>query len=147
MFCYDPIADIGNVRQIALMSPKKLAGPVIAIVALCLMAYILVTGAPRLPISAGDGTYFDPCCGTFTLKQGRMMIRNQQISYLIESDKGGPYVLPRIYVGASPTGFVIRTDAYPLKLRLDNTSNPQQLELLDVEPTGALYTFRRIDGS
>jgi hypothetical protein len=143
----DPIADIGNVRQIALMSPKRLPGPVIAIVASCLMAYILVTDAPRLPISAADGTYFDPCCGTFTLKQGRMLIGNQRISYLIESDKAGAYVLPGVYVGASPTGFVIRTDAYPLKLRLDDTSNPRQVELLDTGPTGALYTFKRVDGS
>ena len=129
------------------MSPKGFSGPVIAIVASCLMAYILVTDPPRLPISAADGTYFDPCCGIITLKHGGMMIKNQHISYLIESDKGGPYVLPRVYVGASPTGFVVKTDAYPLKLRLDDNSNPQQLELFDVGPKGALYTFKRVDNS
>jgi len=70
-----------------------------------------------------------------------MTVADQRIGYVIEQDKAGPYILPRVYVGASNTGFVIKSNAYALKLRLDDAARPHQIELLDDQPDGAAYPF------
>ena len=70
-----------------------------------------------------------------------MTLADQRVSYVIEQDKAEPYILPKTYVGASSHGFVLRSAGYPLKLRLDNSAHPQQVELLDDGSGGKAYLF------
>ena len=109
--------------------------------------YIALTGEPRLQIGTANGRYSNRCCGTVVLANGTMTVANRHVSYVIEQDKGGPYVLPEAYVGASDRGFVIRSEAHALKLRLDDPAHPHQVELLDDAAVGGAYPFARVNGS
>ena len=129
------------------MRESKLAAAGIVIAVGCAWAYILIAGEPRLPIGAANGTYSNRCCGTLTLKNGTMRIGGQKINYVIESNKMGPYVLPNVYVGASPQGFVVRPKGYPLILNLDRPNDPRRVELLDDSVGPVSYTFARTNGS
>lgn len=100
---------------------------------------------PRLPISLGNGSYSNGCCGELTLKDGIMKVGDQQVTFVIERDKGGPYVLPSFYVGAAERGFVFRRNGGALKLHLDNDSHPAAIELMD-DTDGSVFSFRRSKG-
>jgi len=129
------------------VSVSKLVGGVGVIAVLFSWAYIALTGEPRLQIGVANGAYSNRCCGSVVLNNGVMTVANQHISYVIEQDKAGPYVLPKGYVGASQKGFVVKPDAFALKLRLDDRSHPRKLELIDDKPEGATYPFVRGNGS
>ena len=101
---------------------------------------------PRLPIAIANGSFANSCCGTISLRDGRMIVANQQVDYVIESDKLGPYVLPSFYVGASAHGFDVRREHFPLKLRIDNDSHPAEIGLLD-DGEGGQLSFQRVSGS
>ena len=128
------------------MGVSELAGSIVVVSVLCAWAVIALTDEPRLPIGIANGSYSNDCCGSIVLKDGVMAVANQRISYIIERDKGGPYVLPKTYVGASNKRFVIKSDADALKLRLDDPVNPHQVELLDIDAAFA-YPFVRRRGS
>lgn len=117
------------------------------IVAVSLWAYIALTGQPRLPIGIANGSYSNRCCGTLVVADGVMTLANQRVSYVIEQDKVGPYLLPKTYVGAANHGFVFRSASYPLKLRIDNSVHPQQIELSDDGSGGKAYVFASQSGS
>lgn len=127
--------------RIALLSASKAVGMTMCIVVMCIWAYVVLTGEPRLPIGIANGSYSNRCCGTLIVADGVMTFGDQRVSYMIERDKTGPYILPKTYVGASKQGFVFRPSSYPLKLRLDNTAHPQKVELLDDGPSGEAYSF------
>jgi hypothetical protein len=117
------------------------------IVVVSMWAYIALTGEPRLPIDIANGSYSNRCCGTLGVADGVMTLADQRVSYVIEQDKAGPYILPKTYVGASNHGFVFRSTGYPLKLRLDNPAHPQQVELFDDGSGGEAYSFASQKGS
>lgn len=123
------------------MSASKAVGMIVFIVVVSMWAYIALTGEPRLPIGIANGSYSNRCCGTLVVADGVMTLADQRVSYVIEQDKAGPYILPKTYVGASSHGFVLRSASYPLKLRLDNSAHPQQVELLDDGSGGKAYLF------
>lgn len=100
-----------------------------------------------MPTSIANGRYSNNCCGTIVLHDGVMIVANQRVDYIIERDKAGPYVLPKAYVGMSAHALVVRSDAHPLKLRLDDPGHPLQLELNDDVTGGGRYQFSRVDGS
>ncbi len=75
-----------------------------------------------------------------------MTVANQQVDYVIESDKSSAYVLPSFYVGASSQGFVLRREHFPLKLRIDNDTHPGEIGLLD-DSEGGQFSFQRVSGS
>lgn len=129
------------------MSAGKLVGVIVLIVVLCAWAYIVLTGEPRLQVGIATGAYANRCCGLVVLNNGIMTVANQRIGYVIEQDKAGPYVLPQTHVAASATGFVIKPDAHPLKMRLDDPSHPHQVELLGDSPRGGPFPFVRKSGS
>jgi hypothetical protein len=98
---------------------------------------------PRLPIGTADGTYANPCCGSVRLHNGQMIFgRGQIVSYVVEHDKIGRYVLPSSYVGVW-SGKAVQTDssANPLKLRLDDATRPTSIELLS---GSAAFDFKRV---
>lgn len=128
------------------MSVSKAVGFATVVIVLCAWAYIALTGEPRLPTGIANGRYSSGCCGTIVLHDGVMIVGNQRVDYIIERDKVGPYVLPAAYVGASAHAVVVRSDAHPLKLRLDNPAHPRQLELIDDAVGGGRYAFVRVNG-
>ncbi|WP_428333139.1 hypothetical protein [Novosphingobium sp.] len=101
---------------------------------------------PQLPLALANGSYVNECCGRLTLKNGRMIVGVEEVSYVVESDKEGPYVLPTFYVGAASGGYVVRRDGQPLKLRLDNEAHPTTVELMD-DTGGSIFSFHRLNGS
>lgn len=102
--------------------------------------------APQLSIALADGSYVNECCGRLTLINGRMTVGARNVSYVVEDDKEGPYVLPTSYVGAASRGFVMRRDGQPLKLRLNNEAHPTSIELVD-DTSGSIFSFHRFNGS
>ncbi|MEY2882313.1 MAG: hypothetical protein RL490_37 [Pseudomonadota bacterium] len=127
------------------MFAHKRAGRIVVITFFCAMAYIGLSGAPRLPIGLANGTYSNPCCGLIALKNGMMTAGSQRIGYVIEKDKVGATILPETYVEASQNGLVFRSDFYPLYIRLDNSDRPRQVEIAG--GNGEVYPFVRVDGS
>ena len=125
------------------MDASKVISGIVLIAVCGAWVDIALEGEPRLPVDLANGSYINQCCDMLNLSNGQMTIKNQHISYVIERDKAGPYVLPKMYVGASEAGFVIRPNADAMKLRLDNGPNPHRIELLDVGPPGASYSFER----
>ena len=112
------------------MNQDKFNGYVIAIVSLSAMAYIALSGMPRLPIATANGVYASTCCGSFELKDGRMTASHQYMQYVIETDKVGAYILPDKYVGISLENRVeFERGSGPLLLRLDDKQNPQRIVL------------------
>ena len=112
------------------MNEDKLTGYVIAIVSLSVMAYVALSGMPRLPIATANGVYASTCCGSFELKNGQMTASHQYMNYVIETDKIGSYILADKYVGVSLNNRVeFDRGSGPLLLRLDDKQNPQIIEL------------------
>ena len=102
--------------------------------------------AQQLPLALANGSYANECCGRLILENGMMRVRTQEVSYVIESDKEGSYVLPAFYVGAASGGYVVRRNGVPLKLRLDSQAHPAAVDLLD-DTGGGMFSFRRSNGS
>lgn len=99
--------------------------------------------APRLPQSFADGTYAGDCCGKIHLQNGHMMVAGQRVSYVVERDKQGPYVLPPFYIGATIMGMVVNRDQHPLKLRLNDENRPTEIELMD-SASGMVISLQRV---
>lgn len=129
------------------MSARQLVGIIVLVAMLCAWAYIALSGEPRLQVGIANGAYANVCCGTVVLDNGIMTVSNERVSYVVEQDKAGPYVLPKTYVGASVSGFVVGPNAHPLKLRLNGINHPRQIELLDDGPSGGAFLFTRTSGS
>ena len=126
---------------------SKAVGAIVVTVVLAIWAYIALTGEPRLPINIANGSYSNRCCGTVIFANGVMTVADQQVRYVVEEDKVGPYVLPEAYVGASNGEVIVRSGSSALKLRLDDSAHPQQVELVDDAPGGNAYLFMRENGS
>ena len=109
----------------------SLAIPVAASLA---MLYVMVAPTPSLPISMANGVYANDCCGTVRLQDGAMSFRGGSVSYVIERDKGGAYLMPTKYVGVEPPyGLQIERQKYPLKLRLDDEAHPENVRVLGTD--------------
>ena len=141
------IADIHQPVHLGAMNVSKAVGVIVVTVVLATWAYIALTGEPRLPINIANGSYSNRCCGTVIFTNGVMTVADQRVSYVVEEDKVGPYVLPTAYVGASKGGVMVRSGSSALKLRLDDSVHPQQVELIDDAPGGKAYLFVRGNGS
>ncbi|WP_138983907.1 hypothetical protein [Sphingomonas elodea] len=145
--CSRLVADMPMPVQTGIMRASKTVGIATVVMVLCAWVYIALSGEPRLPTSIANGRYSNGCCGTIVLHDGVMTVANQRVDYIVERDKAGPYVLPTAYVGASAHAIVVRSDAYPLKLRIDDPAHPRQLELLGDAADGGRYSFARVNGS
>lgn len=97
---------------------------------------VLISGfAILLPDTAArkgeNGTFTNDYCGTITLTDGVMLLNDQRkIRYTVAKDAEGPYILPRVYVGAVPDiGFDVDGTRSILKLRLDQLPAPTRIVL------------------
>lgn len=102
---------------------------------------------PRLPIGTANGVFDSVCCGSMRLRDGVLTIGNgQEVTYVVEHDKVGRYVLPKGYVGASNRNLTFNRDGNPLKLRLDDDPRPTRIELVN-DTSGEVVAFDRRNGS
>lgn len=96
---------------------------------------LIASLAILLPNSAAgkgeNGTFINDYCGTITLTDGEMLLNGQRkIRYTVAQDADGPYILPRVYVGAVPDiGFDVDGTRSILKLRLDRLPAPTRIVL------------------
>jgi hypothetical protein len=97
--------------------------------ALAAAAFLLMRGPP--PSSGEEGIFENDCCGTVTLAQGHLSVNGRQsVRYDVGRDARGPYVLPRIYVGAyEDVGFEVDGSQRARKLRLDHLPRPDAIQL------------------
>ncbi len=58
-----------------------------------------------------------------------MHIGRVTVPYKIETDKVGPYILPRSFVGEGAGTFRLDEGSAPLKLRLSSAERPTQITL------------------
>ena len=140
---YKQLGDLDLNRHIRNLKRLMIIG-IIAWLAFAISIFTTDLSPPRLALALANGSYANSCCGTITLKDGRMAVSNQQIDYVIESDKVGSYVLPSFYVGASPRGFVLRRGGFPLKLYIDKDTHPSDLGLMDDSNAGE-FAFHRLN--
>ncbi len=117
----------------------------IAIPAISAMLFIILSDPPRLPSNVANGTYSNPCCDSIELHNGQLAIKGNYIQYVIETDKGGAYVLPAGYVGVLDGMSVEfeRSDR-PLMLRLDDPEHPAKIELVGRGSSKYVYVFEGV---
>jgi hypothetical protein len=83
------------------------------------------------------------CCGTLTLKGGLGTHGSATFDYVIERDKGGPFVLPtsRLVAVDDASRLVIVPNEPALKLRFEaSVGRPRWIDVLDI---GKRYRFVR----
>lgn len=122
---------------------------VVAVAAWVTLAVVIISqpfSTPKLPIATANGTYANDCCGTILLRNGQMTVLSQQVSYVVERDKIGAYVLPTFYVGPTPRGIVFRRESFPLKMRLDGEAAPTAIQLMSYDD-GSVFSFHRVSGN
>jgi hypothetical protein len=93
--------------------------------------------------SGENGLFRNDLCGTIELSDGTMLLNGQSpIRYKVGRDAAGPYILPRVYVGAVPDfGFDVDGTRSIIKLRLDRLPHPTKLTLQEgLTP----YVFSRV---
>ena len=109
----------------------KIAAGLGVVAAIFLIVRSLIFPEPPIPIDRANGTYANDCCGPITLRDGTMWFGQRELTYEIDRDKGGAYVLPRLYVGVDPQyGLQIERSKSPLKLRLDDEKHPESINIL-----------------
>lgn len=140
---YKKLGDVELNRHVRNLKRLMIVG-IAAWVAYGLSIFAIPLSAPSLPLKLADGSYQNDCCGSIILANGQMTLAGKQVSYVVESDKRGAYVLPPYYVGASATGFVIRPKGFPLKLYVNDETHPTELELMD-DADSNVFTFHRLN--
>jgi hypothetical protein len=97
-----------------------------------------------LPASAANGSYDNDCCGKIVLRDGTMLLGDNEersVSYVVQRDAKGPFVLPHFYVGTwEARGFQIDGGRPALRLRLDRIPSPNAIQLHDGSSS---FVFRR----
>jgi hypothetical protein len=124
------------------MATRKWLSTALVLVIVAGWIAIFSTGEPRLPAGSADGSYYNPCCGFLTLHGGELRGGNDAVSYVIERDKAGAYVLPKALVSVASNRLDIDRSAHPLKLRLDRERDPTSIEVLD-RSAAPSHTFAR----
>jgi hypothetical protein len=119
----------------------KIAAGMAVVAVLFLIVRSLAFPEPPIPINQANGTYANDCCGTISLSDGTMRFGKREVTYVIERDKGGAYILPQQYVGIYPgQGLQIEQSRSRLKLRLDDEKRPQTISILGSDKE---YLFTR----
>lgn len=105
------------------------------------LALVLFLHAPAA--KAGEnGTFANDCCGTVELRDGKMLLADQQtVGYSVARDAAGPYILPRTYVGVIPyQGFDVDGTRSVRRLRLDRLPAPTSITIYEASSP---YRFTR----
>lgn len=99
---------------------------------------------PGTPADVANGLFTHDCCGTLSLRDGRMTINQAKlVRYKVSEDQAGPYVIPETYVGPFEyKGFEVDGTRQPIKLRLDQLPRPQSIVLIEGRTA---FVFKRKD--
>jgi hypothetical protein len=89
-----------------------------------------------------NGRYQNPCCESFEVVNGRIILGQQSHAFELGFDKTGLYAVPERYFGVEKGRRVIFADGHPLKLRIDSEKRPSTIELWD-RSGGKPYSFVR----
>ena len=97
------------------------------------LSVALLLNKPTTPVDAANGLFTHDCCGTLSLRDGRMIINQAKaVRYTVSHDETGPYVMPETYVGPFEyKGFEVDGTRQPIKLRLDHLPRPQAMVLIE----------------
>jgi hypothetical protein len=102
---------------------------------------------PLLPVGTANGTFTSQCCGSMNLRDGVLTLGDgQKVSYVVEHDNVGRFVLLKGYVGAAKRGLIFDRDGNPLYRRLDGETRPSRIEVTD-NARGEVVAFDRRSGS
>lgn len=102
----------------------------VAVAAVAAIAVMFFTQEPGLPSELADGAYANDCCGIVELRGGRMIANGGNlVSYIVQEDEQGPYVLPGSFVGAQYGGIMLVGARPVVKLRLDRLPNPTRISI------------------
>lgn len=105
------------------------------------LSAMLVLRNAGLPVSAANGTYSNKCCGDLILRDGKMIMGEKAVSYVVEQDGGRSFILPKTYVGTwEERGFQIDGGRLPERLRIDRFPYPTAIKLNDLR---SFFVFRR----
>jgi hypothetical protein len=117
----------------------------VAVAVLAAVAVALFTYESGLPSDMADGTYSNDCCGTVELRGGHMIANGADlVSYTVQEDDQGPYILPRSFVGTQDSGIVLDGARPVRKLRLDRVPNPTRISIPGLwGPDSFVRTARR----
>ena len=86
---------------------------------------------PHRPINEADGVYENRCCLPLVLKSGTLRIGKRYVSYVIEQDKRGRYILPSQSIDIEPDGRIsVGNQKFPLKIYLGDGSPPPTMEIM-----------------
>lgn len=100
------------------------------VVALTAAGFILLTREWAPPSDLANGIYSNDCCGTVELRDGNLIANGVElVSYTVQQDDLGPYLLTRTFVGTEDRGIVLDGGRPVLKLRLDRLPNPTRVSL------------------
>jgi hypothetical protein len=94
------------------------------------IAFIVFLREPVVDAGA-NGLFANDFCGTIKLADGKMLLNDRQtISYIVDRDADGPYILPRFDVGVvSDQGLDVDGTRSVRKLRLDRLPSATKLTL------------------
>lgn len=97
------------------------------------LAAALLLSKPAMSADIANGLFAHDCCGTLSLQNGRMILNQaKSVRYKIAHDGAGLYIIPETYVGPFEyKGFEVDGTRRPVKLRLDNSSRPQSIVLIE----------------
>jgi hypothetical protein len=102
----------------------------VALVAVMAAGAALLVYGSGLPSHMADGTYSSDCCGAVELRGGHMLANGVDlVSYTVQEDDQGPYILPGSFVGTEDGGIVLDGGKRVLKLRLDRIPNPTRISI------------------
>jgi hypothetical protein len=106
------------------------------------LALVLLLSKPATPADVANGLFAHDCCGTLSLRDGRMILnQTKAVRYKIARDKAGLYIIPETYVGPFEyKGFEVDGARPPIKLRLDHLSRPQSIVLIEGRTS---FVFKR----
>lgn len=98
------------------------------------------TPPPALRVFAG--TYANPCCGSFTIGNGRLSTGAVEVPVETGLDKKGVFIIPEKYFGVVDGTRVEIAGGFAMKLYVNRKSNPVTIEVSDTS-AGTTYEFAR----
>lgn len=103
---------------------------------------LLMPETPPPPLDALAGVYANPCCGSFTVGNGRLSTGSLNYPVEVGQDKRGVFILPKKHFGVFDGSRLDFNSGFPLKLYVNRKSNPPTIQVDDIAAS-TTYNFVR----